>query len=156
MVNGCEHSMANSQLSFVVEHLDPELGPWSALEYKTIAQESHDAGCAFILSSVPESLLSSGELRGISHAQVQNRGVEAIFADKKSKVCLLDPAAKQELSPEDANIFEVYLFGGILGQRPFYCIWGTLLTCTKGDDPPRGKKNECDEVPKADIFRSNI
>jgi ribosome biogenesis SPOUT family RNA methylase Rps3 len=140
--------MANSQLSFVVEHLDPELGPWSALEYKTIAQESHDAGCAFILSSVPESLLSSGELRGISHAQVQNRGVEAIFADKKSKVCLLDPAAKQELSPEDANVFEVYLFGGILGQRPFYCIWGTLLTCTKGDDPPRGKKKNDMKCPR--------
>ena len=149
--------MANSQLSFVVEHLDPELGPWSALEYKAIAQESHDAGCTFILSSVPESLLSSGELKGISHAQVQNRGVEAIFADQKSKVCLLDPAAKQELSPEDADNFEVYLFGGILGQKkPFNCILGTLLTRVKGDDPPRGKESECNEALKADISRSDV
>lgn len=147
--------MANSQLSFVVEHLDPELGPWSALEYKTIAQESHDAGCTFILSSVPESLLSSGELKGISHAQVQNRGVEAIFADQKSKVCLLDPAAKQELSPEDANIFEVYLFGGILGEGPFLHL-GTLLTCTKEMTLRGVRKRECNEESNADISRSDI
>jgi carboxypeptidase D len=51
--------------------------------------------------------------------------VEAIFADQKSKVCLLDPAAKQELSPEDADIFEVYLFGGILGQKkPLQLLFG--------------------------------
>lgn len=107
--------MAKSQVSIVVEHLDPELGPWSALEYKTIAQESNDAGCTFILSSVPESLLSLEELKAIPHAQISTKGVEAMFADKKSRVCLLDPSAKQELSPADADLFDVYLFGGILG-----------------------------------------
>ena len=112
-----------SPLSFVVEHLDPELGPWSALEYRTIAQESHDAGCTFILSSVPESLLSLEALKAIPYAQISTRGVEAIFADKKSLVCLLDPAAKQELSPDDADIFDVYLFGGILGQSDFGTTW---------------------------------
>jgi len=109
----------------VVEHLDPELGPWSALEYKTIAQESHDAGCTFILSCVPESLISSGELKSIPKAEIQGEGVEVIFAHKKSRVCLLDPAAKQELSPEDVELFDVYLFGGILG-----------------DDPPRDRTSE--------------
>src|SRR5256885_1937045 len=108
-----------SAFSFVVEHLDPELGPWSGLEYQTIAQESHAAGCTFILSSVPESLISSAALQSISHAQLSTRSVEAIFADKKSRVYLLDPAAKQELSPDDADIFDVYLFGGILGQSEF-------------------------------------
>jgi ribosome biogenesis SPOUT family RNA methylase Rps3 len=108
--------MAKSLTTFVVEHLDPELGPWSALEYKTIARESLNAGCTFILSSVPQSLLSSEALKAIPHAQVSTRGVEGIFADQKSRVCLLDPAAKQELSPDDAEIFDVYLFGGILGQ----------------------------------------
>jgi ribosome biogenesis SPOUT family RNA methylase Rps3 len=106
--------------SFVVEHLDPELGPWSALEYTSIAQESHDAGCTFILSSVSESLSSLPELKAIPHAQISTKGVEAIFAHKKSRVCLLDPAAKQELSPDDADIFDVYLFGGILGQNELY------------------------------------
>ncbi|KAK5938341.1 hypothetical protein PMZ80_009311 [Knufia obscura] len=111
-------------LTFVVEHLDPELGPWSALEYKTIAQESRDAGCDFILSSVPTSLLQSNELRDVG-ANARNDAVEVYFADKKDKICLLDPSAKQELEPTDGQRFEVFLFGGILG-----------------DDPPRDRTSE--------------
>lgn len=110
--------------TFVVEHLDPELGPWSALEYKTIAQESRDAGCDFILSSVPESLLASDGLKAIG-ANARADAVEAYFADRKDKICLLDPAAKRELEPADGQKFEVFLFGGILG-----------------DDPPRDRTSE--------------
>lgn len=113
-----------SQLTFVVEHLDPELGPWSALEYKTIANESKQAGCDFILSSVPDSLLSSEELKEVG-ASARGDSVETYFADKKQKICLLDPAAKQELEPDDGQNFDVFLFGGILG-----------------DDPPRDRTSE--------------
>jgi ribosome biogenesis SPOUT family RNA methylase Rps3 len=49
--------------------------------------------------------------------EVEQRGVEEIFADRKDKVCLLDPSAKTELSPEDGDVFEVFLFGGILGMK---------------------------------------
>jgi ribosome biogenesis SPOUT family RNA methylase Rps3 len=106
---------------FVVEHLDPELGPWSALEYKTIAQESKKAGCRFILSSVPDSLLNSEELSPIKDvgAEGRNDSIETYFADRKDRICLLDPAAKQELSPSDAKHFDVFLFGGILGRLGF-------------------------------------
>lgn len=114
----------SSQLTFVVEHLDPELGPWSALEYKTIANESWQAGCEFILSSVPNSLLSSEELKEVG-ANARGDSVEVYFSHKKEKICLLDPAAKQELEPEDGKNFDVFLFGGILG-----------------DDPPRDRTSE--------------
>lgn len=113
-----------SRFTFVVEHLDPELGPWSALEYKTIASESRSAGCDFILSSVPESLLQSNALQEVS-TNARTDAVESYFADKKDKICLLDPSAKQELDPSDAVKFEVFLFGGILG-----------------DDPPRDRTSE--------------
>lgn len=113
-----------SRFTFVVEHLDPELGPWSALEYKTIASESRSAGCDFILSSVPESLLQSNALQEVS-TNARTDAVESYFADKKDKICLLDPSAKQELDPSDAAKFEVFLFGGILG-----------------DDPPRDRTSE--------------
>lgn len=43
----------------------------------------------------------------------------------KSRVCLLDPKAPKEISPEDINQFDYYLFGGILG-----------------DDPPRDRTKE--------------
>jgi len=34
------------------------------------------------------------------------------------EVCLLDPKAKRELSPEDSKRFTNFLFGGILGDDP--------------------------------------
>lgn len=133
----CVLSMAQIRLSFVVEHLDPELGPWSALEYKTIAQESHHAGCSFILSCVPESLISSEKLKELQYAEIESAGVEQLFANKKSKVCLLDPAAKQELTPNDGGLFDVFLFGGILGMSTISSI-GQVADQRGGDDPPRG------------------
>jgi ribosome biogenesis SPOUT family RNA methylase Rps3 len=43
----------------------------------------------------------------------------------QSRVCLLDPRATKVLSPEDADLFDVFLYGGILG-----------------DDPPRDRTGE--------------
>ncbi|OQU94605.1 hypothetical protein CLAIMM_00939 [Cladophialophora immunda] len=119
--------MSHGKYTFVVEHLDPELGPWSALEYKTISQESQQAGCQFILSSLPQSLLESQDLKDLitRGAEARTDSIETYFSDKKDKICLLDPAARQELHPTDAEEFDVFLFGGILG-----------------DDPPRDRTSE--------------
>ncbi|CRL19917.1 SAM-dependent RNA methyltransferase, predicted [Penicillium camemberti] len=114
-----------TQPTFVVEHLDPELGPWSTLEYACIARESHDRGARFLLSSVPTELQMPADLAATKGLEVEHRSVEEIFADRKDKVCLLDPSATAELSPEDGDTFEVFLFGGILG-----------------DDPPRDRTSE--------------
>ena len=35
-----------------------------------------------------------------------------------SRVCLLDPRATEVLAPEDADKFDVFLYGGILGDDP--------------------------------------
>lgn len=103
--------------TYIVEHLDPELGPWSTLEYLAIAQESAEAGAAFCLSSVPGTLKLPPELREVTGVGVTHQGVEDMYSKNKSRVCLLDPSAKEELIPEDGNWFDVFLFGGILGQR---------------------------------------
>lgn len=117
--------MANQGKTFVVEHLDPELEEWSSLEYLTIATESHDSGAQFLLSSVPTSLKLPANLQGAKGLQVETRGIEEIYADRKDKVCLLDPAAAKDLSPADGDDFDIFLFGGILG-----------------DDPPRDRTSE--------------
>ena len=106
--------------TFVVEHLDPELGPWSTLEYVTIAAESAQANVEFWLSSVPASLETPPELVKAPSFTVEHRSVEEIFTEK-DRVCLLDPAAREELSPEDGNSFDVFLFGGILGKTIWLC-----------------------------------
>ena len=56
--------------------------------------------------------------------QVTQQGVEQLLRDnvEKQEVCLLDPKAERDLTPDDRDAFRVFLFGGILG-----------------DDPPRGR-----------------
>jgi ribosome biogenesis SPOUT family RNA methylase Rps3 len=104
--------------TFVVEHLDPELEAWSSLEYSAIASECHAAGARFLLSSVPESLQLPERLQQAKGLSVERRSVEEIYAAQKDRVCLLDPAASKDLSPEDGDAFDVFLFGGILGEVP--------------------------------------
>lgn len=109
--------MALTRKTYVVEHLDPELGPWSLLEYQAIAEESKAEGAAFCLSSLPKSLTLPPTLRDVPGLVIEHRSVEEIFVNDKGRVCLLDPAAKTELSVDDAANFDVFLFGGILGMN---------------------------------------
>ncbi|KAJ0424522.1 SAM-dependent RNA methyltransferase [Aspergillus carlsbadensis] len=120
-----DRTSSTTPVTIVVEHLDAELGAWSALEYGCIARESHASGSKFLLSSVPTSLQMPDKLAATKGLEVEHRSIEEVFADRKSKVCLLDPSAKVELSPADGDNFEVFLFGGILG-----------------DDPPRDRTSE--------------
>ncbi|KAF3047301.1 hypothetical protein E8E11_008546 [Didymella keratinophila] len=120
--------MSGAGKTFVVEHLDPELEQWSSLEYACIAKECHNTGSQFLLSSVPISLKLPENLQHIQQDKILNvetRGIEEIYADRKNRVCLLDPAAAKDLSPEDGDNFDIFLFGGILG-----------------DDPPRDRTSE--------------
>ncbi|KAL2261406.1 hypothetical protein VTK26DRAFT_4224 [Humicola hyalothermophila] len=117
--------MASSGKTYIVEHLDEELGPWSELEYLAIARESQDAGSKFCLSSLPPAFKVPVSLNLIPAFTAESRGVEELYASEKSRVCLLDPSAKSDLSPEDGDKFDVFLFGGILG-----------------DDPPRDRTSE--------------
>ena len=107
-----------SMKTYVVEHLDPECGPWSTLEYITIAKESTDAGAAFCLSSAPLDLDIPDSVKAVRGFNIDHRSVEDVYHDRKDRVCLLDPAAKEELKPADAEDFDVFVFGGILGTKP--------------------------------------
>ena len=107
--------------TYIIEHLDPELGPWSSLEYQAIAKECSEAGSRVCLSSIPKLLDIPPELHSMKSLLMEHRSVEEIYERDRQRVCLLDPAAKQELMPEDGDAFDIFLFGGILG-----------------DDPPRG------------------
>ncbi|KAH6985990.1 SAM-dependent RNA methyltransferase [Ilyonectria sp. MPI-CAGE-AT-0026] len=111
--------------TFIVEHLDPELGPWSELEYLAIASETQATGGSFILSSLPPTFQVPADLASNPAFKAENQGVEELYAGQKSRVCLLDPSAAKDLSPEDGETFDAFLFGGILG-----------------DDPPRDRTSE--------------
>lgn len=109
--------MTSTPKTFIVEHLDPELGPWSELEYIAIAKESQASSTSFLLSSLPAEFKVPSALEEVPAFTAERRGVEELYAgDKKGRVCLLDPAAEKDLSPEDGVKFDTFLFGGILGE----------------------------------------
>lgn len=111
--------------TIIVEHLDPELEDWQALEYKAIASECAASNADFLLSGLPSASQTQKQL-GLPSTNLTEQSVEARFSapDQRKRVCLLDPKGERDLSPEDGEEFDVFLFGGILG-----------------DDPPRGTTN---------------
>lgn len=104
-----------SKKAYIVEHLDPELGPWSSLEYACIARESLASNVSFLLTSVSPALQIPEALAQVEGFEAKTESVETLY--QKGEVCLLDPSAEVELSPEDGDRFNVFLFGGILGMR---------------------------------------
>ncbi|KAI5360042.1 putative RNA methyltransferase TK0422/Sfm1 [Septoria linicola] len=108
-----------SKHTFIVEHLDPELEDWQALEYNTISEESAAVGSKFLLSGLTPEFEKFEKLT-IPKSDRTERTVESIYpsAEERSKVCLLDPKAEKDLSPEDGAQFDAFLFGGILGDDP--------------------------------------
>lgn len=112
--------------TYIVEHLDPELGPWSELEYVAIARETARAGGTFVLSSLPPALAAdlsatTPQLASEPAFRAETRGVEELYPapEQRARVCLLDPKAKKDISPDDKALFDVFLFGGILGELVF-------------------------------------
>lgn len=105
--------------TFIVEHLDPELEEWQALEYNTISEECTASGYDFLLSGLTSSFDSFESLR-LPPSSKTAQSVESLYATPaaRKKICLLDPKAEKDISPEDADLFDGFLFGGILGDDP--------------------------------------
>ena len=96
------------------------MGEWSQLEYVAISDETAASNGQFYLTSCPRTLLDnfppalagvvdSGKLKPMGDEVSELPGL------KKEQVCLLDPSATTELCPEDGDVFQWYVFGGILG-----------------------------------------
>lgn len=112
--------------TYIVEHLDPELGPWSELEYLCVARETQAAtrgDSRFVLSSLPPALRVPPAIGAVPAFAAERRGVEDMYPgeEARARVCLLDPQAERDLAPEDVGVFDVFLFGGILGE--FELAW---------------------------------
>lgn len=92
-----------TKMKFIVEHMEEELFPWCMIEYKRICRTvGHENFVVTNLATVQEY---------ISEAQsILSLGIPF------DRICLLDSEATQELSPEDAQDFDYFLLGGILGN----------------------------------------
>lgn len=93
----------------VVEHLEPVLSPWVYLEYKhaaslarnllvTNVKDERERSCLKpFVDAIPESVSEIAE---------------------RSEILVLDPQAREPLSPKDAESFRYVVVGGIMGDFP--------------------------------------
>lgn len=91
-------------MRFVIEHLEPELFDWCKIEYEHVSKWVGKGN--LLISNCKEKL---------SFCDADERHVWDL---KLKNACVLDPDAKQQLTPEIAKKFENFIFGGILGDDP--------------------------------------
>lgn len=92
---------------------------WVILEYSQIIKEVGKEN--LILSSLPPSTTEKDIPQRLLDLGLQWTTDECINLEgglKKEEVCLLDPAAEVDLTPNDASQFKYFVFGGILGSHP--------------------------------------
>ncbi len=91
---------------FVIEHLEPRLFKWCLLEYFHISSFVGKQNLLF--TNVKSAVLKK-------FGKVESKSIKQLRFDK---ACVLDPEAKETLTPEIAKKFSYFIFGGILGDDP--------------------------------------
>jgi len=95
---------------FVIEHMDSKMWDWSLLEYAHIS--SIVGRMNLIFTNIHQG---ASKLR--VHGKVYVEHASAMGFDQ-TRVCILDSSGKETLQPSDADKFDYFVFGGILGDYP--------------------------------------
>lgn len=93
-------------MKVVIEHLEPEVYEWCEIEYERISKLIGNDNLTF-------TNVSDEKLKPIGKAEPKS-----VKELKFEKACVLDPEATETLTPEKAKEFDVFIFGGILGDNP--------------------------------------
>ena len=110
-------------MKFIIEHMEPELFDWCSLEYEHIS--SFIGKENLIFTNVPEAETETFQQWG----EVHHEPFHKLTFDN---ICLLDPLAKEQLTPQDCKKMDYVLFGGILGDFPPRKRTGKLSEHFKG------------------------
>ncbi|MEM4719267.1 MAG: SAM-dependent methyltransferase [Candidatus Pacearchaeota archaeon] len=101
-------------MKFVIEHLEKRLWPWCLIEYESISKIVGRKNIIFTnIKRRNRSLETFGKCYKERFFELINK-----MKINPKKVCVLDPAAKEVLSPREAKNFDYFVFGGILGDHP--------------------------------------
>lgn len=95
-------------MKFIIEHLDPRLWKWSFIEYKHISDFAGKENLIFTNVHGEKTIEKLSKIGKVYK--------ESIKKLKFENACILDPNAKETLSPEDK--FDYLIMGGILGDNP--------------------------------------
>jgi len=95
---------------FVVEHLEPRVWEWCKFEYENISEIVGKSNLIFTNIQKKNPFLES-------FGKTEKKRIFELGLDEQ-RLCILDPAGKEVLKPEDAKKFDYFIFGGILGDHP--------------------------------------
>jgi ribosome biogenesis SPOUT family RNA methylase Rps3 len=95
---------------FIIEHLEPKLWEWCLIEYEHISKTFGKENLLFT------NIKNENDARKLSKLGKVSK--ESVAKLNLNNACVLDPEAKETLSPESAKDFEYFIFGGILGDYP--------------------------------------
>ena len=110
--------------AFVIEHLEEDFWEWCRYEYERIADELARQGATLWITNFGN--------HQFDHPNVKCSAESCVQLFEMEKVCLLDSEATSVLSPEDANSFEYFLLGGILGNVDEFDFDRTSVLREKG------------------------
>jgi ribosome biogenesis SPOUT family RNA methylase Rps3 len=96
--------------TFIIEHLDQKMWKWSLLEYAHISSIVGRKNLRF--TSIKSG---AGRLRKLG--RVFSKKTSQLGLNQK-KTCILDSTGKKTLEPKDAEKFDYFVFGGVLGDWP--------------------------------------
>ncbi|MEK6850140.1 MAG: SAM-dependent methyltransferase [Nanoarchaeota archaeon] len=94
---------------FIIEHLEPELYEWCLIEYKHISKIVGKENLWF--TNIRDRDANKLSLYGKVFS-------ESVKSMELKNACILDPEAAMQLTPENSNPIEYFIFGGILGDCP--------------------------------------
>lgn len=106
-------------MKYVIEHMEEGFSEWVVLEYSQIIRDVGKEN--LVLTSLPKTTTDNDIPKPLRDLGLQWTTDECVTLDgglDTSRVCLLDPAAEQDLEPADAPKFDYFVFGGILGSHP--------------------------------------
>ncbi len=96
-------------MKVIIEHLEPELFKWCLIEYKHISKIVRKNNLIF-------TKIKKKDAKKLSKlGKVEAKSVKEL---NLKRACILDPSAKQLLTPKDSKLFDFFIFGGILGNEP--------------------------------------
>jgi ribosome biogenesis SPOUT family RNA methylase Rps3 len=94
---------------FIIEHLEEELYEWCKIEYESISKIVGKESLYF--TNIKE--------KDINYLQKLGKVFkESVKKLKFENACILDPEAKETLTPNNSKKLSFFIFGGILGDNP--------------------------------------
>jgi ribosome biogenesis SPOUT family RNA methylase Rps3 len=97
---------------YIIEHLEPELFEWCLIEYEHISETVGKDNLWFCNIKNLDDRKKLERFGKVFSESIRELKIDFLRA------CVLDPESNVLLSSEDRNLFDYYIFGGILGDYP--------------------------------------